>query len=625
MKKMFLKNIAVSCAICIFLSAVLVFVMQMAASNANGAKACDARLVDAVSKLEESKVTISELSADLDAEYISKANAFAEMIKLNPTIIEDADELENIRKILGVDELHVTDDKAVIYWGTVPDYFGFDFTTSEQTKPFLPILEDDTLEIAQEPQPNGTEGKLFQYISVPRRDSKGIVQIGMSPTRLTKALSDSQPHVILGDLKVGTEGSIFAVNKADMTVAAIFDDDLIGKTASEAGIDEAFLLSGSNKGTSFTINGTSYIAKVTQTDDYYVGAIISFSEILGGAVGISVGTFLVVSVGLAFICFMVLRFLTKNVIAGLNETGKTVKAIGEGNYALRADVRHCEEFSILSDGINDMASHIEHNVNSATSLNTSMEELIGRIANISESINVYSNEMEDVSQKLSEGSTTQAATVEELSATLASISKEVNDNANAAKNANDIAEESTAQLRFNAEKVKEMQQSMNRISEASQKIGDIVKTIDDIAFQTNILALNASVEAARAGEHGKGFAVVADEVRNLANKSAEAAKVTTELIGDTVSAVEQGIAIANETAEGISSTTVSIGRSAELISEIARATIKQAKSIDEAADGMNQISEVVQLNTGISFNAQETARKLDREAEKLLDMVNSGQ
>ncbi|MBQ8410763.1 MAG: hypothetical protein IJX15_03410, partial [Ruminiclostridium sp.] len=224
-----------------------------------------------------------------------------------------------------------------------------------------------------------------------------------------------------------------------------------------------------------------------------------------------------------------------------------------------------------------------------------------------------------------EGSTTQAATVEELSATLASISKEVNDNANAAKNANDIAEESTAQLRFNAEKVKEMQQSMNRISEASQKIGDIVKTIDDIAFQTNILALNASVEAARAGEHGKGFAVVADEVRNLANKSAEAAKVTTELIGDTVSAVEQGIAIANETAEGISSTTVSIGRSAELISEIARATIKQAKSIDEAADGMNQISEVVQLNTGISFNAQETARKLDREAEKLLDMVNSGQ
>ncbi len=625
MKKLFLKSITVGCAVCIFLSAILVFVMQIAASNGNGAKTCDARLADAVSKLEESKVTISELSADLDAEYISKANAFAEMIKLNPTIIEDADELENIRKILGVDELHVTDDKAVIYWGTVPDYFGFDFTTSEQTKPFLPILEDDTLEIAQEPQPNGTEGKLFQYISVPRRDSKGIVQIGMSPTRLTEALSDSQPQVILGDLKVGTEGSVFAINKTDMTVAAIFDDSLIGKTASEAGIDEAFLLSGSNKGTSFTINGTSYIAKVTQTDDYYVGAIIPFSEILGGAVGISIGTFLVVSVGLAFICFMVLRFLTKNVIAGLNETGKTVKAIGDGNYALRADIRHCEEFSVLSDGINDMASHIEHNVNSATSLNTSMEELIGRIANISESINVYSNEMEDVSQKLSEGSTTQAATVEELSATLASISKEVNDNANAAKNANDIAEESTAQLRFNAEKVKEMQQSMNRISEASQKIGDIVKTIDDIAFQTNILALNASVEAARAGEHGKGFAVVADEVRNLANKSAEAAKVTTELIGDTVSAVEQGIAIANETAEGISSTTVSIGRSAELISEIARATIKQAKSIDEAADGMNQISEVVQLNTGISFNAQETARKLDREAEKLLDMVNSGQ
>lgn len=624
MKKIFLKNIFVSCAVCIFLVAILVFIMQMAVSNNNGGKTCDARLADAVLMLEESKVTISELSAELDEEYISKANAFAEMIKLNPELINDAEELERIRELLGVDELHVTDENGVIYWGTIPDYFGFDFSTSEQTKPFLPILEDDTLEIAQEPQLNGAEAKLFQYISVPRRDSKGIVQIGMSPTRLTDALKDSQPDVILGDLKVGTSGSVFAVNKEDMTVVAIFDESLMGKKASEIGIDEEYLLSGSDKGTNFIINGSSYIAKVTQTDECYIGAIIPFSEILGGAIGITIGTFFVVSIGLLFICFMVLRFLTNNVIKGLNEIGNTVKFIGEGNYALRADVRHCEEFSKLSDGINEMASHIESNVNSATSLNSSMEQLIGRIADISESVNAYSNEMEDVSKQLSEGSTTQAATVEELSAALVAISREVNDNAEAAKNANYITEQSTAQLRLNAEKVKEMQNSMNRISEASRKIGDIVKTIDDIAFQTNILALNASVEAARAGEHGKGFAVVADEVRNLANKSAEAAKVTTELIGDTVSAVEQGIAIANETAEGINSTTVSIEKSAELISEIARATVKQAKSIDEAADGMNQISEVVQLNTGISFNAQETARKLDEEAEKLIEMVNSG-
>lgn len=625
MKNLFLKKISVSSSICILLTAVLVFVMQVAASNKNAGETCDARLSDAVSMIEESKVTISELTENLNEEYISKTNAFAEMIKLNPEIIEDAEELERIRELLGVDELHVTDENGVIYWGTIPDYFGFDFSTSEQTKPFLPILTDNTLEIAQEAQPSGTEGKLFQYISVPRRDSTGIVQIGMSPTRLTETLSDNQPQVILGNLKVGTSGSVFAVNKSDMTVEAVFDEALIGKKASEIGIDEEFLLSGSEKGTNFTIGGTAYIAKVTSTEDYYIGTIIPVTEVMGEAITISIGVFLLVAVALGFTSYVVIVFLTKNVIFGLNEIGNIVKAIGDGNYALRADVRHCEEFSILSDGVNEMAAHIESNVNSTTALNSSMEQLIGRIAGISESVNMYSNEMEDVSKKLSEGSTTQAATVEELSAALVAISKEVNDNAEAAKNANVITEQSTAQLRFNAEKVKEMQQSMNRISIASQKIGDIVKTIDDIAFQTNILALNASVEAARAGEHGKGFAVVADEVRNLANKSAEAAKVTTELIGDTVSAVEQGIAIANETAEGINSTTISIGKSAELISEIARATVKQAKSIDEAADGMNQISEVVQLNTGISFNAQETARKLDEEAEKLLEMVNSGQ
>ncbi|MGN0589277.1 MAG: hypothetical protein ACI4KO_07045, partial [Ruminiclostridium sp.] len=129
--------------------AVTVLLFQLYVSGNNVKKTSRERINDAFDKLSESKVTIAELTENLNEEYISKANAFAEMLKLNPSIKDDSAELERIRILLDVDELHVTYGEGVIQWGTVPDYFGFDFSTSEQTKPFLAILNDDTLEIAQ--------------------------------------------------------------------------------------------------------------------------------------------------------------------------------------------------------------------------------------------------------------------------------------------------------------------------------------------------------------------------------------------------------------------------------------------------------------------------------------------
>lgn len=620
MKKIILKKIMAGSVCVLIVMALAVFLLQTVVSQSNAKETAQVRLSDAVQRLQESDLEIQELTESLNMEYIQKANSFAEMVKLDPSILNDAAKLEEIKQLLGVDELHVTDENAVIYWGTVSDYFGFDFHSSDQTKEFLPILDDDTLEIAQEAQPNGALGIMFQYISVPRRDSKGIVQIGMEPVRLTEALKNSQPDVMLGEITVGTNGTMFAVKKSDMTIAAFHIADYIGQPAEEAGITEKVLSKGAN-GTTFRSAGTKYYSLITETDEYYVGSLTPISEINGHTAYLTVIIVLIAAVGIAVLAWLVNRAVGKNIIDGITEITRDIGEIENGRTDVRVNVDTCEEFRVLSGGINSMLDSIDKKMESEGEHNRAMEKLFARIYEISQGITGYSSRMKDVSREISDGSSSQAATVQELSAAFTAINEDVKKNAAATRNASVISEETKEKLDSSTEKMLCMQRSMNDISEVSHKISNIVKTIDDIAFQTNILALNAAVEAARAGQHGKGFAVVADEVRNLANKSAEAAKGTTTLINETINAVDDGKTIADSAVSELQNMLDCVERSTNIISEISEATEKQACAISEAVSGMNQISQVIQQNSAVACSAEDTAEMLDTEAQKLIDSI----
>ncbi|OCN02700.1 hypothetical protein A7X67_14095 [Clostridium sp. W14A] len=301
----------------------------------------------------------------------------------------------------------------------------------------------------------------------------------------------------------------------------------------------------------------------------------------------------------------------ENTVSGLQayigEISDILSAVSGGDLTVRTEKEYLGDFIEIKRALNTICqslNHVFHDINAAA-----------------ESIESRSRQIADSASSLSQGAAEQAGTTELLSDTIEKISTQIKKTADNAALASSISKKSFEEVEAGNRDVNGLLAAMNDINGSSEQIRKIIKTIDEIAFQTNILALNAAVESARAGEAGKGFAVVADEVRNLAVKSSQAAKQSSLLIENSISLVNKGMQAVDSTATAFRKFQKSTDESTRLIDEISKSTGEESNAVSEVTSGIAQIAEVVQKNSAASEENAAASHDLSLQSQKLHELT----
>ncbi len=305
-----------------------------------------------------------------------------------------------------------------------------------------------------------------------------------------------------------------------------------------------------------------------------------------------------------------MRQMTKSLKTIIDDIDFWMERMGEGDFTVESKAQN----AYVGDYIGIL--------NAFNKLRVSMNETLSQIDVSADQVNSGGEQVSSSAQALAQGSTEQASSVEELAATINDISHQIATTAEHAKTAKEENEQSHQQIEVCSSHMDELMKAMNVIDNKSKEISKVIKTIEDIAFQTNILALNAAVEAARAGSAGKGFAVVADEVCNLATKSQEASKSTGALIEETVKAVADGTRLSGETDQALREVVTSAQKVLDAVTLISTATEEETNSLAQVTTGIDQISSVVQTNSATAEQSAAASEELSGQANLLKEMVS---
>jgi methyl-accepting chemotaxis protein len=553
----------------------------------------EASLEDIIIQLETAKNDASALKKSLNNNFLRIARSLASVIERDPGSME-TEVMQSLAEHIGIDEIHVIGEDGILFAGSIPGFFGFDFSTNPQTRPFLDILKNSELELAQDPQIRAVDGILFQYIGVSLKDRTGLIQIGVQPKELQILLEATSLQKILENYPYQQDEYAYVISPETNICIHHVLSDRIGMDMSQFDFGKRILKE--KKGSFiYTYNGTEIFTSFESTGDGIIVSAVpteTYKKNLGPIL-----TALIVSSSISLIILLTIMILIINrIVKPLSIVSNSLQEIASGNLKIEIDsglISRKDEIGELAKSLDIMAENLS--------------DIVGNVITAAQNIASGSLQVSESSQDLSIGASQQAASAEEVSSSMEEMSANISQNADNSSQTEKIARKAALDAKESGVIVTEAVDAMTLIAGK-------ISIIEEISRSTNLLALNAAIEAARAGEHGRGFAVVATEVRKLAEQSQKAAGEITELASKTVT-------LSRGSKEKLSKLVPDIEKTAELVEEISAASSEQQSGVDQITQAIHQLDKIIQSNASSSEELASTSEELAAQAEQLKETI----